>query len=285
MEYFTLNNGVQIPKTGFGVFQVKDPAVCEQAVYDAIATGYRLIDTAASYGNEDAVGRAVKKAIADGLVTREELFITSKLWVTDTNYEGAKKGLERSLNNLGLDFIDMYLLHQAMGDYFGAWRALEEEYKAGKIRAIGVSNFFPAVLVNFCENVEIIPAVNQIEHHPFFQRNQDLEVMKEYGIQAEAWAPFAEGRNNIFRNETLARIGDKYGKSAAQVILRWDLQRGFIAIPKSVHRNRMEQNIDIFDFELTQEEMDSITPMDLGHSEIINHFDPKLVKMLNGRKL
>lgn len=280
MEYTILNNGVKMPMEGFGVFQVPDPKQCEQSVLDAISVGYRLIDTAASYRNEEAVGAAIAKSG----VSREDLFITTKLWVSDASYEGAKKAFETSMEKLGLEYLDLYLLHQPMGDYYGAYRAMEEFYKEGRIRAIGVCNFYPHVLADFCETVEVIPAVNQIELHPFFQQPDALTLMKEYEVQPEAWGPFAEGKHGIFTNPVLTEIGAKYGKSAAQVVLRWNVQRGVVVIPKSVHRDRMEQNMNIWDFRLTDEEMALITPMDLGHSEIVNHFDPRFVQMLHGRK-
>ena len=279
MEYTILNNGVKMPMEGFGVFQVQDPKVCEQAVLDAISVGYRLIDTAASYGNEEAVGTALKKSGA----YRDDLFITTKLWVSDSSYEGAKKAFESSLRKLGLEYLDLYLLHQPMGDYYGAWRALEELYKEGRIRAIGVCNFYPHVLADFCETVEIPPMVNQVELHPFFQQPEALTLMQEYEVQPEAWGPFAEGRHGIFTNPVLTEIGAKYGKSAAQVALRWNVQRGVVVIPKSTHRERMEQNLDIWNFALTAAEMTRISALDLGHSEIVNHFDPNFVKALHGR--
>ncbi len=279
MEYTILNNGVKMPMEGFGVFQVRDPQVCEQAVLDAISVGYRLIDTAASYGNEEAVGAAIRKSGA----CREDLFITTKLWVSDSSYEGAKKAFETSLQKLGLEYLDLYLLHQPMGDYYGAWRAMEELYKEGRIRAIGVCNFYPHVLADFCETVEVTPAVNQVELHPFFQQPKALDLMREYGVQPEAWAPFAEGRHSIFTHPILTEIGAKYNKTAAQVVLRWNVQRGVAVIPKSVKRERMEQNFNIWDFELTSEEMAAIAPLDIGHSEIVDHFDPNFVRALHGR--
>lgn len=281
MEYTILNNGIKMPREGFGVFQVPDPAVCEKAVLEAIEAGYRLIDTAAAYMNEEAVGAAIKKSG----VAREELFITTKLWVQDASYEGAKKAVETSLEKLGLEYLDLYLIHQPIGDYYGAYRAMEELYKEGKLKAIGVCNFYPHVLADLCETVEIKPAVNQVELHPFFQQEDALKVMKEYGVQPEAWGPLAEGRHGIFTDETLTEIGKKYGKSAAQVVLRWNAQRGVVVIPKSVHKERIEQNIDIWDFELTEEEMKKIANMDLGHSEIVNHYDPEFVKMLHSFKI
>lgn len=281
MEYTTLRNGVQMPMEGFGVFQIHDLDECERVVLDAIDTGYRMIDTAASYGNETAVG----KAIAKTGVPRSDLFIATKLWVTDTSYEGAKAAIDRSMENLGVDYLDLYLIHQAMGDYIGAWRAMTEAYKEGKIRAIGVCNFYPHRLADFCETVDELPAVNQVELHPFFQQENALSLMREYGVQPEAWAPFAEGKHGIFTHPVLTKIGEKYGKGAGQVALRWNTQRGVAVIPKSTHKERMEQNLDIWDFRLTDEEMAEISALDIGHSEIIDHTDPKLVQALHGRKL
>ena len=281
MEYVTLNNGVKRPLEGFGVFQVPDPAQCEQAVLDAIESGYRLIDTAAAYMNEKAVGEAIKKCG----VPREELFITTKLWVQDATYEGAKKAIQTSLDNLGLDYLDLYLIHQPLKDYVGAYRAMEEAYKEGKLKAIGVCNFYPARLADLCETVEVIPAVNQVELHPFFQQENALAVMKEYGVVPEAWGPFAEGNHGIFTHPVLTKIGDKYGKSAAQVALRWNVQRGVVVIPKSVHKDRMEQNMNIWDFNLSDEDMAEIAKLDLGHSEIVNHDDPGFIKMLHTMKI
>ncbi len=281
MEYVTLNNGIQMPLEGFGVFQVPDPAQCENAVLDAISSGYRLIDTAAAYMNEEAVGAAIKKCG----VPREELFITTKLWVQDAGYETAKKAIQTSLDKLGLDYIDLYLIHQPMGDYIGAYRAMEEAYKDGKLRAIGVCNFYPNRLADLCETVDVIPAVNQVELHPFFQQENALALMKEYGVVPEAWGPFAEGNHGIFTHPVLSKIGEKYGKSAAQVALRWNIQRGVVVIPKSVHKDRMEQNFDVWDFTLSVEDMAEIAKLDLGHSEIVDHSDPGFVKMLHQMKV
>ncbi len=281
IETVKLNNGVEMPLEGFGVFQVPDPAVCEQAVLDAIDTGYRLIDTAAAYMNEEAVGRAIAKCG----VPREELFITTKLWVQDASYEGAKKALETSMKKLGLSYIDLYLIHQPMGDYIGAYRAMEEAYKAGKLKAIGVCNCYPQILADICETVEVKPAVNQVELHPFFQQENALALMKEYGVHPEAWGPFAEGNHGIFTHPVLTAIGRKYGKSAAQVALRWNVQRGVTVIPKSIHKGRMEQNIDIWDFRLSDEDMAEIAKLDIGHSEIVDHSDPKFVQMLHQVKV
>ena len=281
IETVKLNNGVEMPLEGFGVFQVPDPAVCEQAVLDAISTGYRLIDTAAAYMNEEAVGKAVAKCG----VPREELFITTKLWVQDASYQGAKAAIETSLQKLGLSYIDLYLIHQPMGDCIGAWHAMEEAYKAGKLRAIGVCNFYPNRLADLCESVELKPAVNQVELHPFFQQEDALILMKEYGVMPEAWGPFAEGKHGIFTHPVMTEIGQKYGKSAAQVALRWNVQRGVVVIPKSVHKERMEQNIDIWDFQLSDEDMEEIAKLDIGHSEIVDHSDPGFVRMLHSMKI
>ena len=281
IETVKLNNGIEMPLEGFGVFQVPDPAVCEQAVLDAIATGYRLIDTAAAYMNEEAVGRAIAKCG----VPREELFVTTKLWVQDASYEGAKQAIETSMKKLGLDYIDLYLIHQPMGDYIGAYRAMEEAYKAGKLKAIGVCNCYPQILADICETVEVKPAVDQVELHPFFQQENALALMKEYGVHPEAWGPFAEGNHGIFTHPVLTQIGQKYGKSAAQVALRWNVQRGVTVIPKSIHKERMEQNIDIWDFKLSGEDIAEIAKLDIGHSEIVDHSDPKFVQMLHQMKI
>ena len=286
MEYVTLNTGAKMPLEGFGVFQIPDAVECERVVYDAIKTGYRLLDTAAAYMNEEAFGRAVKRAIEDGLVTREELFITTKVWVQDEkNEETAYEAVKTSLAKLDLEYVDLVLLHQALGDYFAAYRGITKAYREGLTRAVGVSNFYPFVLANFCANVEVIPAVNQVELHPFFAQEDAIALMKGYGIAPQAWGPLAEGKHGIFTDPELTAIGAKYGKSAAQVVLRWNTQRGVSVLPKSTHVERMEQNIAIWDFELTDEEMRKIGEKDLGHSEIINHFDPQLVKALNGMKI
>lgn len=286
MEYFTLNNGTKMPAEGFGVFQIPDQKECEEVVYNAISTGYRLIDTAAAYMNEEAVGRAVKRAIADGLVKREDLFITTKVWVQDQeSEETAYQAIRTSLQKLDLEYVDLILLHQAMKDYFAAYRGMEKAYKEGLVKAIGVANFFPETLTNLCETVEILPAVDQVELHPFFTQEKALENMRRYNIVPQAWAPLAEGKHGIFTDPELTKIGEKYGKSAAQVALRWNAQRGVSIIPKSTHVERMKQNIDIWDFNLTEEEMKTISSKDLGHSEIINHYDPDLVRALDGMKI
>jgi len=281
METVKLNNGVEMPKLGFGVFQVTDLDQCEQAVVDAIDSGYRLIDTAAAYQNEAAVGRAIKRSGVD----RKELFITSKLWVSDANYERAQKGIEQSLNNLGLDYLDLYLLHQPYGDVVGAWRALEEAYKAGKIRAIGVSNFYGDQLKNLELSNEVKPAINQIEVNPWYQQKSEVDFAQSDDIQVEAWAPFAEGKHEIFTNKVIAEIANKYGKSNGQVILRWLLQRGIVVIPKSVHKNRMAENIDVFDFELKSDEMNALNNLDKGESQFFDHRDPRVIEQIFGASL
>lgn len=258
MNRVTLNNGVRMPQLGYGVYLIEDAAQCEQCVSDAIEVGYRSIDTAASYLNEKAVGAAIRKS---GIL-REELFITGKVWVQDSGYENTKRAVETSLKNLGLDYFDLYLIHQPFGDVFGSWRAMTELYHAGTLRAIGVSNFSDIQMANLAEFSEIAPAVNQIEIHPFYQQSEREKVMKQYGVQMEAWGPLAEGQNNIFENETLKAIAAEHGKSVAQVILRWHIQRGIVVIPKSVKKERMIENINIWDFELTDEDMAKISAMD-----------------------
>lgn len=287
MEFAMLNNGIKMPMEGFGVFQVRDKEECKRSVLDAIKAGYRLIDTAASYTNEDAVGEAVKEAIAQGICTREELFITSKMWVQDMeNYETARKAIDASLNAMGLEYLDLYLLHQAMKDYFSAWRAMEDAYKEGKLRAIGVSNFYPHVLTNFCETVEIRPMVNQVELHPYFTQESALETMKYYEVQPEAWAPLGGGRYKPFDDPVLQKIAAAHGKTVGQVILRWNVQRGVVVIPKSTHKERIEENIDIWDFTLTEEEMKRIASLDMGYEgTAVKHFDPEFVRMCNQRKI
>lgn len=281
MEFVTLSNGVKMPLEGFGVFQVPEAEVCEKAVLDAIKTGYRLIDTAAAYFNEEAVGSAIKKCG----VPREELFITTKLWIQDAGYENAKKAFETSLKKLGLDYLDLYLIHQPFGDYYGSWRAMEELYNEGKIRAIGVCNFYPERLADLCVNAKVVPMVNQVEIHPFFAQGDALENMKSFGVQPEAWGPLAEGKHGIFTHPVLTEIGKKYGKTAAQVALRWNAQRSVVIIPKSTHIERMEENLNIWDFKLTDEEMSAIAKLDLGHSEIVDHSSPETAKWLNGWKI
>lgn len=287
MEYKVLTNSVKMPMEGFGVFQVRDKEECKESVLNAIRAGYRLIDTAASYTNEDAVGEAVREAIAEGICTREELFITSKMWVQDMqNYEMAKNAIDHSIETLGVEYLDLYLLHQAMKDYFSAWRAMEDAYKEGKLRAIGVSNFYPHVLTNFCETVAIRPMVNQIEMHPYFAQESALKVMEEYQIVPEAWAPLGGGRHNPFDNEMVKEIAAAHGKTVGQVVLRWNVQRGVVVIPKSVHKARIEENFQIWDFTLTEEEMQKISSLDLGYQgTAVKHFDPEFVKMCNTRKI
>lgn len=287
MEFAMLNNGIKMPMEGFGVFQVRDKEECKRSVLDAIKAGYRLIDTAASYTNEDAVGEAVKEAVAQGICTREELFITSKMWVQDMqNYETAKAAIDASLNAMGLEYLDLYLLHQAMKDYFSAWRAMEDAYKEGKLRAIGVSNFYPHTLTNFCETVEIKPMVNQVELHPYFTQENALETMKYYEVQPEAWAPLDGGRYKPFDDPMLQKIAAAHGKTVGQVILRWNVQRGVVVIPKSTQKERIEENIDIWDFTLTEEEMKRIASLDMGYEgTAVKHFDPEFVRMCNQRKI
>lgn len=281
MEFVTLNNGVKMPMEGFGVFQVPEAAVCEQAVSDALATGYRLIDTAAAYFNEEAVGAAIKKSS----IPREELFITTKLWIQDAGYENAKKAFQVSLDKLGLDYIDLYLIHQPMNDYYGSWRAMEELYEEGKIKAIGVCNFYPERLADLCLNAKVKPMVNQVELHPFFAQTGALKTMKEFGVQPEAWGPMAEGKHGIFTHPILTEIGAKYRKTAAQIALRWNVERGVVIIPKSTHKERMEENFNIWDFSLSDEDMAAIGALDLGHSEIIDHSAADTAKFLNGWKI
>jgi diketogulonate reductase-like aldo/keto reductase len=281
MQTVKLNNGVEMPILGFGVFQVKDLAECERSVIDAIGTGYRLIDTAQSYMNEEAVGKAIKNSG----VSREELFITTKVWIYSKGYEGAKKAFESSLKKLQLDYLDLYLIHQPLGDVYGEWRAMEELYKEGKIRAIGVSNFHSDRLMDLIIHNEIVPAVNQVETHPFHQQNEAQQFMIDNNVQIESWGPFAEGKNNVFHNELLQSIGNKYNKSIAQVILRWLTQRGVVAIPKSVRKERMAENFNSLDFELSAEDMEAIKTLDTNASLFFDHRDPAMVKWLGERKM
>lgn len=280
MEYISLNNEVRMPQEGFGTFQIplKD---CKRCVRDAISAGYRLIDTASAYGNEESVGAAIRES---GL-PREELFITTKLWVQDASYEGAKKAVDASLKRLGIDYLDLYLIHQPFGDYYSAWRAMEEMYRDGKVRAIGVCNFDEARLVDLCLNHKIRPAVDQIEIHPFHQQEKTIQIMKKYGVQPQAWGPLVEGQKNVFRNKQLSQIAVRYGKSIAQVILRWHVQRGVMIIPRTVQQAHMEENRDIWDFALNGEDMKAIAAMDLGHSEIINHYSACTANALNNTKI
>ncbi|WP_295243258.1 aldo/keto reductase [Veillonella sp.] len=281
MEYRELYNGVKIPMLGYGVFQIPDHEEAKKSVATALKNGYRLIDTAQAYLNETAVGEAIKESG----IPREEIFITTKVWVQDYSYEKTIKAVELSLERLGVDYIDLMLLHQSIGDYINAWKALEKLYKEGKLRAIGMANCYPHVIADLCLTFEIKPMINQVELHPFFQQQLNLDTMKEYGVVPEAWGPFNEGKRNLFTDPILTVIGKKYNKTAAQVALRWNIQRGVIVIPKSVREERMQQNIDVFDFELSQEDMDQIKTMDIGHSEIVNHFDPEFVKMLHNHKV
>lgn len=281
MDYIKLNNGLEMPILGFGVFQIPDQKECEQAVLDAIETGYRLIDTAASYGNEEAVGNAIKKSG----VPREELFITTKLWVQDAGYENTLKAFEKSLKKLQLDYLDLYLIHQPYGDVFGSWKAMQELYNSGKIKAIGVANFHPDRIADLISNSGFTPAINQIETHPFHQQLESQKFLAENNVQIQSWGPFAEGKNNIFQNEVLASIGRKYDKSVAQVILRWLTQRNVVAIPKSVRKERMAENFNIFDFELSSEDIQNIQTLDTNASLFFDHRDPNMVKWLSEYKI
>ena len=278
MQKVKLNNGIEMPILGFGVYQIEDQVLCEQCVYDAIEAGYRSIDTAAAYGNEEAVGRAIKRSG----VPREDLFITTKLWISDAGYDKAKKAFEASMKRLQLDYLDLYLIHQPFNDYYGAWHAMEELYKEGRIRSIGVSNFMPDRLVDLILHNEITPAVNQVETNPFYQQIEAEAFMQEKGVQIESWAPFAEGKNNMFQNETLAAIASKYGKSIAQVVLRWLIQRNIVVIPKSIRKERIIENFNVFDFELTKEDMKKIAALDTNTSCFFSHRDPKMVEWLSG---
>jgi 2,5-diketo-D-gluconate reductase A len=281
MQNVILNNGVKMPLLGFGVFQVPDAEICERSVIEAIHTGYRLIDTAAGYMNEEAVGEAIKKSG----VAREELFITTKLWIQDAGYESTTKAFEKSLKRLQLNYLDLYLIHQPFGDVYGSWRAMEELYNEGKIRAIGVSNFQPDRIMDLIIHNKVVPAVNQIETHPFNQQIEPQKFLKENNVQIESWGPFAEGKNNIFQNELLSAIAGKYKKSIAQVILRWLIQRSIVVIPKSVHKERILENFNIFDFELSTEDMNTIVSLDTRTSLFFDHRDPEKVKWLGTRKL
>ncbi|MCF2502059.1 aldo/keto reductase [Dyadobacter sp. CY107] len=274
MKTVTLNNGVEMPILGLGVYQIPDHSECQKVVTDALELGYRSIDTAAAYQNEEAVGIGIK----DSGVKREELFVTTKLWISDNGYEKTKAAFETSLNKLQLDYLDLYLIHQPYGDVHGSWRAMEELHEAGKIRAIGVSNFFDDRVMDLIVNNKIVPAVNQIETHPFYQREQDLAFSKENGVQLESWASFAEGRNDMFTNNLLSSIGGKYNKSVAQVVLCWLIQRGIVVIPKSVRKERMKENFEVFDFELTAEDMQAIATMDTNQSLFFSHRDPEIIK-------
>lgn len=277
MEYQTFYNGVRIPMLGFGVYQIPEYELAKRAVLTALKTGYRLIDTAQGYMNEKAVGDAIKESG----IPREEIFITTKLWIQDFSYDGALKATELSMERLGVSYIDLMLLHQPLGDYINAWKGLEQLYKDGQLKAIGMANCYPHVLADICETFEVKPMLNQVEMHPFFQQKLNLDTMHDYHVVPEAWAPFNEGLHHFFTHPILTEIGRQYGKSAAQVALRWNIQRGVVVIPKSVHPDRIQQNFEVFDFSLTQEDMDKIKVLDRGHSEIVNHFDPKWIKMLH----
>ncbi len=277
----TLNNGVEMPILGFGVFQVPDPAECERSVADAIDVGYRLLDTAASYMNEAAVGAGIR---ASG-IARKEIFLTTKLWLEDASYEGAKAAVETSLNKLGTDYLDLFLIHQPYGDVYGAWRAMEELQAAGTLRAIGVSNFYPDRLVDFVLHNKTAPQVNQIEVHPFHQQAEALAILQENNVQAEAWAPFAEGRGGLFENDVLVAVARKHGRSVAQVVLRWVIQRGIVVIPKSVRKDRMAENFAVFDFALDESDMGAIAALDDKASAFFDHRDPAMVRWLGERKL
>lgn len=281
MDKVILNNGLEMPILGFGVFQVPEMKECERSVSDALQIGYRLIDTAASYMNEEAVGNALRMSG----IAREELFVTTKLWIQDSGYESTKKAFEKSLNKLQLDYLDLYLIHQPFGDVYGSWRAMEELYRAKKIRAIGISNFQPDRVMDLVVHNEVVPAVNQVETHPFCQQVETQRFLQENHVQIESWGPFAEGKNDIFSNELLLSIGKKYDKTIAQVVLRWLTQRGVVAIPKSVHRQRMMENFNVFDFVLSAEDMAAIATMDLKQSSFFDHRDPAMVKWLGERKL
>ncbi|MGN7360873.1 aldo/keto reductase [Paenibacillus sp. SAF-054] len=281
MQTVTLNNGVKMPIIGFGVYQVSDAEECENAVYEALMAGYRLIDTASGYLNEEAVGRAIKRSG----VPREELFITTKLWVQDAGYESAKQAFAKSLKKLELDYLDLYLIHQPFGDYYGAWRAMEDLYREGQIKAIGVSNFLPDRLMDLIMHNEIVPAVNQVETHPFYQQIEDGAFMKEQGVQHQSWAPFAEGLGNMFGNEVLAAIAHKHNKSVAQVVLRWLVQREVVVIPKSVKKERIIENFNIFDFELSADDIEQITSLDTRESLFLSYRDPEVAKRMGSWKI
>jgi 2,5-diketo-D-gluconate reductase A len=281
MQNVTLNNGSKMPILGYGVFQIPEPKECERCVVEAIESGYRLIDTAASYMNEKAVGLGLR---GSG-VARESLFVTSKLWVQDTGFERTRLAITKSLRRLQLDYLDLYLIHQPFGDVHGSWRAMEEAYKAGRLRAIGLSNFEPDRLMDIMAFNEVVPAVNQVEINPFDQQPESVRFMQQNHVQAEAWAPFAEGRNNLFQNKALAAIGEKYGKSVAQVVLRWLVQRGVVSLAKSVRKERMAENLSVFDFQLNDADMAEIAKLETGKSSFFSHRDPTIVKMMSERRL
>ena len=281
MQEVTLNNGIKMPVVGYGVFQIADAAECERCVVDAVQAGYRLIDTAASYRNEEAVGRGLKRCG----VSRDQLFVTSKLWVEDAGYERARAAIDKSLSRLGLDYLDLYLIHQPFSDVHGAWRAMEEAYRAGKLRAIGLSNFQPDRLMDIKAFNEVTPAVNQIEINPFHQQAESVDFMHGLGVQPEAWAPFAKGKNNLFGNDQLLAIAARHGKTIGQVVLRWLVQRGVVALAKSVRKERMQENLAVFDFELSDDNMQTIATLETGTSSFFSHRDPAIVKWMSERKL
>ncbi len=276
MQTVTLNNGVKMPIIGFGVYQIPDAEECEQVVYEALMAGYRMIDTASGYLNEEAVGRAIKRSG----ISREQLFITTKLWIQDASYESAKRSFAKSLQKLQLDTLDLYLIHQPFGDYYGAWRAMEELYAEGAIKAIGVSNFMPDRLMDLIIHNQVVPAINQIETHPFYQQIESAAFMQTQGVQHQSWSPFAEGRNDLFHNEVLSRIAQTHNKSVAQVVLRWMIQRNIVVIPKSVSKDRIVENFNVFDFQLSEEDMNAIAELDTGKSLFLSYHDPEIAKML-----
>ncbi|MGO4152134.1 aldo/keto reductase [Cupriavidus sp. YAF13] len=281
MQEVTLNNGIKMPILGYGVFQIADAAECERCVVDAVQAGYRLIDTAASYRNEEAVGRGLKRCG----VPRDQLFVTSKLWVEDAGYLHTRAAIDKSLARLGLDYLDLYLIHQPYSDVHGSWRAMEEAYRAGKLRAIGLSNFQPDRLMDIQAFNEVAPAVNQIEVNPFHQQTESVDFMRGLGVRPEAWAPFAEGRNNLFQNEHLLTVAARHGKTVGQVVLRWLVQRDIVALAKSVRRERMEENLAVFDFALSEDDMQAISQLETGTSSFFSHRDPAIVKWMSERRL
>ena len=281
MDYATFSNGVKMPMEGIGVFQIPDHATAVRVVKDAMDVGYRMIDTAAAYMNERAVGEGIRESG----VKRDGVFVTSKIWVQDFGYEATKKAIDRSLDKLGFDYLDLMLLHQPVGDYMGSWRALEEALEEGKLRAIGMANCYPHVITDLCLTMDVKPMLNQVEIHPFFQQQRNLDAMREYGVVPQAWGSLAEGRKDLFESPILNEIGAAHGKSAAQVALRWAVDRGIAIIPKSVRKERLQENLDIWNFKLSKEEISRIAEMDTGHSEIVDHFDPAFIKMLHGFRL
>lgn len=281
MQNIILNNGESMPLLGFGTFQITDAELCKQCVTEAIESGYRLFDTAASYGNEEAIGEAISKAISNGIVAREELCLATKVWIQDTGYEATMQAFQLSLKKMRLDYLDLYLIHHPFGDYYDSWRAMEDLVRDGRIKSIGVCNFASDRLVDLCFHSQIKPAVNQIEIHPFLCQKSELNIMKEYDVQPMAWGPLSEGQHNIFKHPVLAKVAEKYGKTESQIVLRWHMQRGIIAIPKTVHKKRMIENMDIWDFELNNRDIQTIEKLDIGHSEIIDHRSAYTAKWLN----